>query len=367
MENASLIAAPGDFAINLDHNPCDDGLVRKSVLECKVEGFAVEFFNGPWLPKSHQNEFVSFYSKLNRPVDVLDDLAGCKHVFNVLLAINEGPQLSLFHREDVYKGLESLADQLHKKKPLYQRWDQKVNGKDRTICVPNKNFRLFIESYVLPFVKSAKVHPKAHGAEPGWSPKKSIESHLPIGSVLSFDMQSAFEQVELCYVFDFYYDALKGFADGMERVNGAGFLSMLSTVKYGGCVGLPIGSPLSTPLFNRLLYPVDQFFDKVSKKKGLDYSRWVDDFMVTSPKRKNPEYLAWALSVMREDFQIAPLKVFYQANPCYILGYEVDAGGVTKVDPAHIKEVLKGKQLDPSSYSTERERECSWFTDYAEE
>lgn len=326
------------------------GYGTKSMLEDKIEKFDIASFSRPLLPIFHGKEFIEYYSSLRQPIDVLKNPLGYNNIIDVLIAINNKHQPSLFSKNFIKRGLDDITDDLVKHKPLYRRWYQEVNGKRRDISVPSPKSYNFIKSYVLPFIKSIKIHSKAHGAEYGWTPKKSIETHLPMACALSFDMSDAFKQIDLVYVFDFYYNTLGNYVDGDGRRDAAGFLATLSTVKYGRCIGLPIGSPISSFLFNRLLYPVDEVLDKTANEKKLSYSRWVDDFIISSSMEKPPEYFGWALRLICNNFVIAPLKIFYNRNPTYLLGHKVDDGKITKISKTELKE-KKGKPLDPYFYS----------------
>ncbi|MFH1331660.1 MAG: reverse transcriptase domain-containing protein [archaeon] len=320
----------------------------KSILEDKIEKFDIASFSRPLLPIFYGNKFIEYYSSLRQPTDVLKNTSRYGNIVNAFIAIK--PQLSLFDKDFIKRGLDDITDDLVKHKPLYRRWYQEMNGKCRDISVPSPKFYNFIKSYVLPFIKNIKIHPKTHGAEYGWTPKKSIETHLPMACALSFDMSDAFKQIDLIYVFDFYYNALGNYVDGDGRRDTAGFLATLSTVKYGRCIGLPIGSPISTFLFNRLLYPVDEVLDKIANEKKLSYSRWVDDFIVSSSMEKPAEYFGWALRLICNNFVIAPLKIFYHHNPTYLLGHKVDDGKITKISKTELKE-KRGNPLDPCFYS----------------
>ncbi len=307
--------------------------VQKSDLECKIEkGFASEFFKGYWLPVSHTDEFIKYCSNFNNVSEVLNSPTNYNCIFEVLLESSKEQQIPLFPPENALKmNLDNLAEELTTHKRLYMRWTQEINGKKREVSVPKPGFRDFIELYILPTVKNIRVHHSAHGGERGWAPKSSLLTHVPIGAVLSFDMTSAFKQITLLHVFDFFYSNLGNF-NSYERCIAAGFLATLSTVKYGYEAGLPMGSPLSNPLFNRLLYPIDEAFCEFASKENFTYSRWFDDFIISSHEKKTtPEQLTSALKIMHKDFPLSAPKIFYQHNPAYLLGHRVSGRTAVKI------------------------------------
>lgn len=128
--------------------------------------------------------------------------------------------------------LEDIFHLIEQRKPLYQRWTQQAGGKERQLSVPKKPVRAFMENYLLNLVKQKKAHERCHGGEPGWSPKKSLETHLPCSSTLSFDLKSAFENVPFERVFNLFYDLLPETFAHEPKQNIANFFSLLCTINY---------------------------------------------------------------------------------------------------------------------------------------
>ncbi|MBI5871963.1 hypothetical protein HZB88_02660, partial [archaeon] len=89
--------------------------------------------------------------------------------------------------------------------------------------------------------------------------------------------------------------------------------------------GLPIGSPISMAMFNRILYPLDKILFSKSNEKGFSYSRWVDDITISSPLDIGIEYFLGSLDLV--DLPIARDKVFFQGScNIYLLGHKIVSG-----------------------------------------
>jgi len=217
--------------------------------------------------------------------------------------------------------------------PIYDRWNKFVNNKKRHIAVPKKPLRNFLERYVNNLVRSIPCHSKCHGGEKGFSPKSSIQTHLPITAVLSFDIPSAFENVSIHHVYSYYHKVLRKKVDDEEVLHdAANVLTSLSTIysleeqKYI----LPQGSPVSIPLFNRILKPLDESLDAWCMERSVQYSRWVDDFTLSSQREISLDDLIDSVHIVGEYFSTRPHKLFYQSgsNNFYLLGHKITGNRV---------------------------------------
>ena len=299
------------------------------------------FFTGPLFLEKYSEEMVDFYKSVASPLDVLRDDRRRTAAVNLLLSLT--PE-ELFSRE---REVHSLLQAIEQQGSLYQRFDIQRNGKTRHLAVPKDAFRDFLEAYVLPLVLSAKVHPACHGGEKGWSVERSLGTHLPLVSAVSFDMSDAYQQATINYVFDFFYDNLPD-SKGNAKRDLAGLLASACTVvsstpeeKRKGAfeAWLPQGSPLSTALFNRMMRPVDEALGRQARKKGMRYSRWIDDFVLSSPKRRRFEHFADVMRIAQENCSIAPQKLFFFYNcPAYLLGHRVSLNTIEKVSREEFNE-----------------------------
>jgi hypothetical protein len=150
---------------------------------------------------------------------------------------------------------------------------------------------------------------------------------MPFNTVLSCDISQAFQSAESNFVFEFYYNLASKYLPENMAGDTAGFLTTLSTVAYyrSGNYALPQGSPISMALFNRMLYPIDENSERICQGNGMQYSRWVDDIIITSQKPHENHYRF--TGVLSEIWMSNPMpihKVFFQnKEPFYILGQEI--------------------------------------------
>ena len=229
--------------------------------------------------------------------------------------------------------LDGMAERISQGKKLYQRWKQQMGSKMRELAVPNPVLKTFLVTYVLPCIKRFPVHACAHGGEPGWSVERSLRTHLPLKRVFSFDMRDAFGQIDENRIFAFFYERMGAALDKEdERTEALSLLSSLCTVKRitGGRM-LPQGSPISAALFNRVLYPLDEGLHAHADQKGMRYSRWIDDFILSCNEICRADRFSDILKQAELEIMIAQNKIFFQHNACYLLGYRIDKGVISKV------------------------------------
>ena len=106
---------------------------------------------------------------------------------------------------------------------------------------------------------------------------------------------------------------------------------MICTVNYGNIRALPQGSPASMPLFNRIMDPLDAELTEATSRRGMAFSRWVDDFTVTSGNERQVEDFLGAVDLVMEKFPVAQKKVFFQNDgPIYLLGHKIVRGRILK-------------------------------------
>lgn len=270
----------------------------------------------------HSEEFRRYRESGNWPLKILYEDSKRKRLVEVLCTSNNSEQQLNFFSDNADVLLGKICDLIEQKRPVYQRWTLKEENKNREISVPNKPFREFIQEYLLPFIKKQETHKNCHGGEPRWSVKKSLETHLPCESALSLDLKNAFQNTGIGLVFDLFYDLFSNL-QYEERRDYAGSLSVLCTVKYSESRGLPQGSPASMAIFNRILYNLDDILSRKTSQKGLRYSRWVDDIVISSPTKKGIERFLGAIELVDISFPVSREKIFFQDGVSYLLGYKL--------------------------------------------
>lgn len=232
----------------------------------------------------------------------------------------------LFGARRVEELLVRLHAETRQGRSYYRRWERAVDGKTRRISVPSPTVRELL-AYVRPLILRVPAHGLAHGAEPGWSPARSLSQHVPCRTALTFDLRDAFVHVTEEDVRGFYLTHLP-VADRKEEI--ACVLADLCTVPYGGKRGLPQGAPHSAPLFNRILRPIDDLLAQECARRGMRCTRWVDDYTITSPEEVALADMLGSVALVERRFPVARHKVFHQRLPVYALGQVICAGGVRK-------------------------------------
>lgn len=325
----------------------------------------VAYFTGPQLPQFHTQELLDYCRDYSySAIGPIKDRKTRDKIIAGLTSLVSRRQGNLFAntQEDLDSTFDELIALRKAERPLYRQWTMNNGKKERTLSTPQKPLEHLLKEYVLPIVMQAPLHPSAHGGENGWSVKDSLAQHVPIGTALSFDLTSAFVNCGIQYVFDFYYTFLRGKIDDTRVARDlAGFLATASTVRYKEehtPPGLPQGSPLSVALFNRLFHPVDSLIAEKCKKRGLTYTRWIDDLVITGRERdRRFDRVAGVMSLVREDFPIAAHKIFWQQDQAqyYLLGHKILGKMIVPVKEDGSKN--QGEPIRPENFNNSRDWE----------
>ena len=299
------------------------------------------------VPKLESTSYLNSISQFDHPLQILELLGKREPVFMALNKIlTEKPQLDLFNSEKLEDVLREIEGLVVRDRPIYKRWKQKdAKGKERDLAVPKEPLKKFFQFYLKPFLLEIPNHPCSHGGEiiskraAGFSPHTSLRFHVPIGSVLSFDLSSAYKAVTIEDVFDLYNNNLEDKVnDPNLRTNVGGLLAALSTVFYPdtNTRALPQGSPISSLLFNRALYSLDEQLSNYSKEHGLTFTRWIDDFTLSSrDSNLSAEIFYTVLGIVSKNYPLAEHKVYLQRKPPYfLLGHKIRGSGIAKVEYA---------------------------------
>ena len=219
---------------------------------------------------------------------------------------------------------------LYEQERLYKSWKQQIGQKQRHLHVPNRGFEQFSRKYLSTLIKKLmSAHNSSHVGEQGWTPRKSLETHIPCHSVLTFDLSDAFHNLGFHQVSEFFYNSLSQYNEE-TRIDLALFLTFISTIIYQDRRVLPQGASHSSLLFNRALYNLDQILDEKARERGFHYSRWIDDFTISSPNILPVERFIGTMGLI--GFPISQRKVFFQKFPqdIYALGHVISNGKVYK-------------------------------------
>ncbi|MEK6847105.1 MAG: reverse transcriptase domain-containing protein [Nanoarchaeota archaeon] len=363
------------FRIYLD-NSTDYSRPDGSVLLAeKAPGVPVAYFGGPMLPQFYTNELLNYFNRLGySPIGALLDKDVRRRIVSGIVGLLGDKQGNLFSsvEDDLNATFDGLVALSERDRPLYRQWTQDTGKKNRTLSTPQEPLEHLLREYVSPIVMQAPLHPCAHGGEVGWSAARSLACHLPLGSVLSFDLTNAFQNTGIQYVFDFYYGFLHERLGDEELARDlSGFLATASTVRYrdnGTTPGLPQGSPLSMALFNRLFYPVDCLIAEKCSKRNLRYTRWVDDLTISARERdRRFDKVAGVMAFVREDFPIATHKIFWQQDKpeYYLLGHKILGNLIVKVSDEESRN--RGEPVHEDAFRNRWELEHSWMHDGADD
>jgi len=316
-----------------------------------------------WIQGEYDEFFLDHTSNIENPFNLLDSEERVEGMLKIFSQDSQEPLTLLSLEEGSLIGLLREARSLNEnKKSLWRRFKYNTGGKIRNLSVPGPVLKSFFEKYFNDFIKGHPAHTSCHGAEKGWSVKGSLESHLPINSALSFDLSSAFEKIELSYIFGFFFDRFEELDDSSisyeTRRDVSGFLTGISTVNYSESRGLPQGSSHAPCLFNRILYPLDSMIFEGASLRGMHYSRWVDDFTISSRNSSElPDFIG-AIDIADKYFSLSREKSFFQnnSNHCkeesnldekgiYLLGHRINGGEIFK-NSKEKKDVHKEGQFD---------------------
>lgn len=177
-----------------------------------------------------------------------------------------------------------LSNLIKKRGNLYRVWYRKKPGGGRR-CVEEpledlKNIQRIIVNKL-----NLKFHRCVQGGVPGRSIRTNALEHKKNKTLLRLDIKDAYPSATSKHIFELF----KYF--GAPAVE-ARIWTKLTTFRGH----LPQGAPTSLPLFNALLYGMrlDKIFSGI---RGIKYTRYVDDLVFTSNKRRLPEKLAKEVSV----------------------------------------------------------------------
>jgi hypothetical protein len=256
--------------------------------------------------------------------------------------------------EDEIEGLFEEINMMHENsEPLYNNWTDRSKEKPRRLSVPKRPLRIIIDKYLGEFVKKAiKAHEQCHGGEELWSNRKSIQSLTPVRTAFSFDIKEAFINVDISSVYGLYEEALS--SRGISEEDADDYARVLTRLSYLDCYagrGLPIGSPLSMALFNRMMFKTDETLAEEARKRGFRYARWVDDFTIASERDSvKLEDMFGSLKVVERDFPIADKTYFQKASEgngiIYLLGHRIVNGISVSKNSDEEREKNKSPRID---------------------
>ena len=146
----------------------------------------------------------------------------------------------------------------------------KPNGQIREIHPPKRSLRAIQRAILDLLYGRLRIPPYLHGGVPGRSIISHSKCHVGMDMVGTLDVKDFFPSTTEAAVTPVLVEA--GFVD--EALSDVICLSMLDG-------GLPQGSPVSCLLANLAFCAVDQRIRRICRRRGLSYSRYVDDIAVS--------------------------------------------------------------------------------------
>ena len=140
-------------------------------------------------------------------------------------------------------------------------------SKLRVLRIPSPELKEIQRAIKRHILDRYDLGPSAHGGVKGRSPVSNARCHLNRPCVVNLDVKTFFEDVRHYMVLRLFRQEL-GFGRDVARL-----LTRLTTLD----AQLPQGAPTSTAVANLLLRGVDETIERQARRKGVSYSRFVDD------------------------------------------------------------------------------------------
>lgn len=221
------------------------------------------------------------------------------------------------NRVDLEFILENINDSYYE----YQKYKKDKSGitktfndgtpKKRTITPSFGKLKILQASIKRYILDIAEIPPHIQGGVKGKSNISNAKIHQGKKFKLTTDLQDFFPGVKNGLVYSVFLN-LK-----FTNVQ-ANWLTKLTTYKYG----LPQGAPTSPHLSNLAFIPIDNELLKLCKRRGITYTRFIDDLTFSSPADFR-EQIAEILGIITtKGFKVSYRKTFYCGKQM-ITGIEV--------------------------------------------
>ncbi len=157
--------------------------------------------------------------------------------------------------------------------------------KRRPISVPNDRLRM-LQSQILKRIPFELVHPCSYAYQPGKSAIKCAEAHVGMKWGIKVDITDYFHQIRASNVEELFLKlgatelSAKLYAIVLTRLPKQ--ISAFSNLKGNGF--LPQGSPTSGAISNLICAGLDESIFQIATKHGMNYTRYSDDILISSPK-----------------------------------------------------------------------------------
>ena len=218
----------------------------------------------------------------------LDDLI---ELFNLILEIHTSSLTKKkFTKKQINFFLARLAGKKDSSKPnnslsppdeIYRSFEiKKKSGGMRIINAPYGDLLLLLECIDILVKSIYKPHDSAYGFITGRSISDNAKLHTGKNYVYNIDLKDFFHSFEINRVKMGFCNNPFNLKDEKEPI--AYFLACLTTFTIDNRKVLPQGSPASPAITNLLCWRLDHRLSGLSKRFGMDYSRYADDITFSS-------------------------------------------------------------------------------------
>jgi RNA-directed DNA polymerase len=156
----------------------------------------------------------------------------------------------------------------------YTVGDRLVDGKIRCVAEPDALLMRTLKTAHRTLLARVPVSNAVHSVR-GRSTFSNAEQHCGQPCVIRLDIEKFFPSVRLGMVEHVWVEI--GYAPRLAQL-----LALLTT--YAGV--LPVGAPTSTALGNLVLRKVDARIEAICVSKGVRYTRWVDDLIISGARAR---------------------------------------------------------------------------------
>lgn len=164
----------------------------------------------------------------------------------------------------------------HPNKQYYNFQISKKSGGKRHINIPNEGLALvqqFIKNEILDTIP---IHESAHGFKKDFSIISNASKHLNQEMVLNIDLKDFFPSIGTRKVF-YVFNSLCGYDKELSYCL-TRLVTLNNSLAQGACTSPVISNIVSFNMDNRL--------EKLSKKMGINYTRYADDITFSGTKDK---------------------------------------------------------------------------------
>ncbi|MDR3217031.1 MAG: reverse transcriptase family protein [Clostridiaceae bacterium] len=225
-------------------------------------------------------------------------------------------------------GAETLESILVNSRAFYDvYYIKKQSGGSREICKPRPQLLSAIR-IVLPYLQRIPAGKYVAAYEKGCSVKRNAQKHARGKHLLHLDIKDFFPSV-----------SRRMFMETYKKVFAAADLDMVwNIISFND--GLPIGSPASPFVANRVLYGLDKKLGSLSF--FVKYTRYADDMIFSSRRYIQKVFISQAeAAVKAAGFSLNPNKTYCMSSRKQVTGIIITDKGKLSVGTTY-KKTLKG-------------------------